>query len=241
MVELELHGADGYTTRLQIAAAGSRSYAFLIDWHIRVILAFAWWLAGTFTFALVSSSDFWTASFDLSTAYVFTVMLPTAALYFLYHPVLEVAMQGRTPGKRMAGVRLVDRNGSTPGAGALLVRNIFRIIDSIPGLYIVGLLSVMVTREHLRIGDLAAGTVLVFETQTADEERALISTLGAEKSIDPALRELILDLTQRWEQLQPERRQALAKSLLARLPGSRSAHLISYDDDSLLRLLQRHV
>ena len=68
-----------------------------------------------------------------------TVVLPALAIYFLYHPVLELAMRGRTPGKRSAGIHVVTRDGSAPSAGALLVRNVFRLIDSLPVAYGVGL------------------------------------------------------------------------------------------------------
>ena len=50
-------------------------------------------------------------------------------------------MRGRTPGKRMAGVRIVARDGGAPSVGALLVRNVFRLIDSLPLLYGVGLVA----------------------------------------------------------------------------------------------------
>ena len=59
------------------------------------------------------------------------------------------------------------RDGSAPGAGALLVRNVFRLIDSLPVLYCVGLVAVIATREHLRVGDMAAGTLLVYERDAA--------------------------------------------------------------------------
>jgi len=62
---------------------------------------------------------------------------------------------------RSAGIRIVTRAGAPPGAGALLVRNIFRLIDSLPVAYGVGLTLMVLTRESLRCGDMAAGTLLV--------------------------------------------------------------------------------
>src|SRR5690606_4225634 len=91
------------------------------------------------------------------------VVLPATALYLLYHPVLEVLMRGRTPGKRMAGVRIVKRDGGVPGSVALLVRNIFRLIDFLPFFYFVGLVTTMLTRHCVRLGDIAAGTLLVYD------------------------------------------------------------------------------
>jgi len=68
------------------------------------------------------------------------------------HHVVELALRGSTPGKRMAGVRIVARDGGAPSVGALLTRNVFRLVDSLPLFYGVGLITVVLTREHLRIG-----------------------------------------------------------------------------------------
>jgi uncharacterized membrane protein SpoIIM required for sporulation len=95
------------------------------------------------------------------------VIGPPLAVFLLYHIVLEVLMAGQTPGKRLAGVRIVAQNGATPTVGALLVRNIFRVIDSLPVLYGVGLLTSMIRADHVRIGDLAAGTLLVYDHTAA--------------------------------------------------------------------------
>src|SRR2546430_15910805 len=67
----------------------------------------------------------------------------------------------------MAGVRIVARDGGAPSAGALLTRNVFRLVDSLPLCYGVGLITVVLTRDNLRIGDMAAGTLLVFEQAEA--------------------------------------------------------------------------
>ena len=72
-------------------------------------------------------------------------------------------MDGRTPGKRMTGLRVLTPEGHVPTTGALLTRNVFRIIDSLPGFYVVGLLFVIFGPKHQRFGDLAAGTVVALE------------------------------------------------------------------------------
>ncbi|MBS0395165.1 MAG: stage II sporulation protein M [Proteobacteria bacterium] len=177
--QLTIASATGVDVSLPIAGPGSRSYAFVIDWHVRLLLAAAWFLAGTLivTGALLPRS----AALD-SRTFALGVLLPSLALYFLYHPVLETAFGGRTPGKRIAGVRLVTRRGDTPSPGALLIRNLFRVIDSLPAFYLVGLLACFATRDRVRIGDLAAGTVLVLDQRAAlaalDGYRALARDLA---------------------------------------------------------------
>ena len=76
-------------------------------------------------------------------------------------------MRGRTPGKRIAGMRIVARDGELAGVGALLMRNVFRLIDSLPLSTASAWSRPWSTREHVRIGDMAAGTLLVYERADA--------------------------------------------------------------------------
>ena len=151
---LHIESITGVDLDLPIAGPGGRSYAFVIDWHIRLLLSLAWFVVGAFVFSgslrFVDSGD---ASFP---GFALFVLLPSTAIYLLYHPVLEIAMQGRTPGKRIAGIRIVTQTGEVPGVGALLIRNVLRIIDSLPALYLIGMVSTIATEQSVRIGDMAA-------------------------------------------------------------------------------------
>jgi len=69
------------------------------------------------------------------------------------------ATRGQTPGKQLAGVRVVALDGTPPGTGAIAIRTVLRIVDSLPVLYLLGLVVVLATgRRRQRIGDLAART-----------------------------------------------------------------------------------
>ena len=139
---------------LPIAGLGGRSYAFLLDWHIRAVAGLAWYAASVWAL----DRDFIPAQTDPS--FWWAAVAPALAIYLLYHACFEI-LTGATPGKRLAGVRIADRNGDSPGVVALLVRNALRPIDSL-FFYAVGIASALLTREAVRIGDLAAGTVLVY-------------------------------------------------------------------------------
>jgi hypothetical protein len=162
-------------------------------------------------------------------------------LYLLYHGVLEIAMRGRTPGKRWAGVRLVTRTGATPSIGALLTRNVFRIIDSFPVFYGVGLAATVLTRDHMRIGDLAAGTLLVYER--GETLFAHIGDAAAHAGkLAPAKIELANELLQRWPALAGEARRRLARSLLASLSQQASADAVGAEpDDAQLHAMVRRI
>jgi uncharacterized RDD family membrane protein YckC len=225
--QVTLQSITGVDVELRIAGIGSRSYAFVIDWHIRLILAFAWWVVGTL---LALGSLTWLATGKSpGSNYFLWVVLPASAIYLLYHPVLEILMRGSTPGKRMAGVRIVTRTGDIPGAGALLIRNVFRLVDSLPFVYLVGLVATAFTEQHVRIGDIAAGTLLILEGKEHEASFARLAT--GNSSLDPRAADLIHELLERWTALDEATRGQLARSLLARADKS-----ISPDDLNRLTL-----
>lgn len=236
--ELTVRGLTGVDMTLSVAGPGTRSYAFVIDWHIRALLAVAWLvlaraLMGPLGTALRGSLR--SAASARPAAVLLLSVLPALAIYFLYHPVVELAMRGRTPGKRMAGVRIVTREGSAPGAGALLMRNLFRLIDSLPTFYMVGLACCFATAQRVRIGDIAAGTVLVLD-EDASRRKSLgrMSALLSHERLGPDALQLVQDLLDRWGELDGERRTKLARALLARF-GRRQAGEVDALDPSELR------
>ena len=78
----------------------------------------------------------------------------------IYFTASELFVRGQTFGKRTCGLRVVKADGFALDAGSVLVRNVFRLVDQIPVLWIVPLLS---SRSHL--GDMVSGTLVVAETE----------------------------------------------------------------------------
>jgi uncharacterized RDD family membrane protein YckC len=237
--DLVVDSVTGVDLALPVAGPGARSYAFLIDWVIRAILFTAW-----YGVAAVLYNRRWTFIAPLSpdAKWFVLVVMPAAAMYFLYHSVLEIAMHGRTPGKRMAGVHIVTREGGSPGIGALLTRNVFRLVDCMPLLYGVGLITALATRDHVRVGDMAAGTLLVYErpdmvlpesvATSLLSERALRSS-ATERTLRSSDAEIITELLLRWPHLDSEARQRLATAILSRHSASASASATASSEHSL--------
>ena len=157
---ISIPSATGVDAHIVLAGPGARSFAFLIDLLIRSGLAMVYLLVAAML--IFGNLDF-EIDADRETLWYLAGATPATAIYFLYHLILEPLMSGRTPGKRLAGVRVLTPEGLVPTTGALLTRNVFRIIDSMPLLYVVGLLFVFFNKRHLRLGDLAAGTVIAME------------------------------------------------------------------------------
>lgn len=157
---LAVPSATGVDAAIVLAGPGARAMAFMLDWLLRTALAlFYLFLA---SLVLLGNLSFRVGPGETAKWFLGGAM-PATAIYFLYHLVLEPLMSGRTPGKRMAGLRVLTLDGQVPTTSALLVRNVFRLVDSMPVGYVVGLLFVLFGRRHLRLGDIAAGTVVAVE------------------------------------------------------------------------------
>ena len=216
---LQIQSPEALDYQLEIAGMGARSHAFIIDWHIRLLLALTW--------LLVAGLGFYTwdemrliFSHEHSSTTAFILLIPAGLIYFFYHPVLEMIMAGRTPGKRMAGVRLVTLQGYTPGIGAILLRNVFRLVDSLPGFYFLGLLSVALTHNQVRIGDLAAGLVLVYDNTVKPKTLQQITDLALHTQLSIDDQTLLLDLLNRWHELSVDMRIRFAQQFFTRIGKS---------------------
>jgi len=227
-----IDSATGIDVSLPIAGPGARSYAFIADWHIRLVLALAWFVVSAL---LYNGRPSLSPPLTNEAQWFGLIVAPALAIYFLYHYVVELAMHGSTPGKRMAGVRIVTRDGSSPGAGALLLRNVFRVVDSFPLIYGVGLIMVVVTRDNVRLGDMAAGTLLVYE-----RGRGAVPLPGRDRdgSLDAPGAEILGELLERWPTLGPEARVRLARQFWQRYFGDTAAMEADGDDAWHARLQQ---
>jgi len=212
-----VNSADAMSYALEIAGVGARSYAFVIDWHIRLLAAIVWIYLAAFMFYDFSIFSTMFEEDTSNAAAGWVVFLPAAIIYFFYHPVLETALHGSTPGKRSAGVRLMTLEGFTPGIGSILIRNIFRLIDCLPGVYTVGLIVAIFTRNHVRIGDIAAGTVLVYEKNTGKQSLSDVAQQSLNSSLSAENYDLLLELLDRWQQLDKQQRIHLGQQFLNRV------------------------
>jgi hypothetical protein len=78
-----------------------------------------------------------------------------------YFALFEGFANGKTPGKRAAGIRVMHRSGRAANFVEALGRNLVRVIDYLPGMYAVGVVAMFLSRDHQRLGDMVAGTLVV--------------------------------------------------------------------------------
>lgn len=131
-----------------------------------------------------------------------------------FYPVVFEIHNGATPGKRAMGILVIQDNGIPVTPAASVIRNFLRIADFLPMFYAAGLMTMMLNREFKRLGDLAAGTLVVYREEK--RERAQPPTQVAEKP-PLALTEdeqlTLLSFSERAEGLTAGRREELADLL----------------------------
>jgi uncharacterized RDD family membrane protein YckC len=136
---------EGVEVELTLAGIGSRFMAAAIDFTIELAVIIA--------VALITQPAGGTGVAIFTTA--------AFAIIFFYDVLFEVLAGGRTPGKRLNGVRVVRTGGRPITVARSSVRNILRLIDILPGFYAVGMTAIFITPQNQRIGDLAAGSYVV--------------------------------------------------------------------------------
>src|ERR1700730_210808 len=75
----------------------------------------------------------------------------------------EILWSGETPGKSLVGVRVIRENGYPIRPVDAVIRNLVRIVDWLPGIYGVGVLTMLLNQRSRRLGDFASGTIVVRE------------------------------------------------------------------------------
>lgn len=139
---------EGVTLELLLAGLGSRFVARMLDTLIQ----------GSFVFVLVFARFVTNVESGVVQA---VVIVAVFLVVFAYDIPFELLNGGRTIGKMAAGIRVVGVSGEPVSFLASAIRNIVRIADFLPFSYVAGSITMVATRRHQRLGDLAAGTVVV--------------------------------------------------------------------------------
>lgn len=108
-------------------------------------------------------------------------ILSSFLLFWGYYIFFETAWNGRTPGKKVVGIRVIKDGGYAVTFSDVAIRNILRIVDFLPGFYGVGILFVFFHEKNKRVGDLAAGTVVVKERGSSDAPLLELDKGGSEE------------------------------------------------------------
>jgi uncharacterized RDD family membrane protein YckC len=198
----------------ELAGAGTRAAAYTID------VMFMMLILNIFQGLIAAILTPLPQEFQ---AYGIAIIGIMAFVFFnAYFVVFELLWAGQSPGKRIVGIRVVKTGGFALRFPDTLVRNLLRAVDFIPMFYGVGLVSLLLTHRCQRVGDIVAGTLVVYQEESSSDtvfatmvedttEQMPIISLGM---IPPDVVETCDEFLRTREQLAPKYRQQLAQSLL---------------------------
>lgn len=183
---------EGCQIDLRVAGPVSRARAWFLDFCIR----FAVWLL------LVVVGQY------IGELGVGLMLLSAFLLEWFYPIVFEVYRNGQTPGKQACGLTVVHDDGRPVGWRGAFLRNTLRAIDFLPFAYALGFVASLLNRHGQRLGDLAAGTLVVYVEASPQRDLVADDGLGSEAPPFPLTHDeqiAIIEFTRRADTLTPER------------------------------------
>lgn len=149
---------------LPLAGIGSRFLALAFDTLLQFVVGFL-------SFLLLVGLLWAAPSISLPSVpekvFVALLIFFSFCLYWGYFAFFEIIWKGQTPGKRHACIRVIKDTGRPLNAYEAIARNLMRAVDGL-GLYAVGIITMMLNRQHRRLGDYVAGTVVVHDKHLHD-------------------------------------------------------------------------
>lgn len=205
---------------LELAGLGNRIMAALVDRAIMtgITLVIVAVTVGV-GFAL-DNSPLPTDTKTISYYYLIGItVLLVFAVNFGYFILFEGLWKGQTPGKKLAQIRVIEANGQPVGWSSVFIRNLLRIVDELP-LVFLGILPMIIDKNERRFGDLAAGTLVIRERLQSLSTSGLriVSNPGVEPLVDtgqisPDEYGLLVSFLKRRESVAVSQRQDLAASI----------------------------
>ncbi|WP_048439490.1 RDD family protein [Caenimonas sp. SL110] len=206
---------EGIALSLRPAGVVSRCLAYLVDFAVRLAIFFA--------IAMTAG-----AMGGMGTAFL---LISYFALEWFYPVVFELARSGATPGKRLMGLQVVMDSGLPVTPAASIIRNLLRAADFLPAMYAGAAVSMLVRPDCKRLGDLAAGTLVVYaESVQLHGEVPQATPVAPARKLSPNEQVAILAWAGRAKRLTPERLEelaALAEPVLAQRNGTATTRLMS--------------
>lgn len=184
--DLSIDTPENVFFNYKVAGIGSRFLAALLDTFLIFLLEFviSIFLIWPLTTLLERSFE------NISNWLVAIFAMLTFGIFWAYYIFFESIWNGQTPGKRRVGLRVIRTDGMPIRFTDSVIRNLVRTIDFLPMNYAAGVVTMFVNDQSRRLGDLAAGTLVVYDTpKAAMPDLTLSREVAGEPSPDKHLRE----------------------------------------------------
>jgi uncharacterized RDD family membrane protein YckC len=173
---LDIQTPENVAFGYQVAGIGSRFLATLLDTLIVILLQIAIFVA---LILILRAFNVNLLEGGLA-AWIYAIFgLVAFIFYWGYYIFFEMIWNGQTPGKRWTGLRVLRTDGTPITLSESLIRNLARIVDILPAAYGVGIITMFIDKQSRRLGDLAAGTLVVH-----DRAPITIQSLSVKRSLN---------------------------------------------------------
>jgi uncharacterized RDD family membrane protein YckC len=221
-----------------LAGIGSRSLALAIDTLLQIgVLIVLGILAG-----IISVAGFFP---QYGKQWTYAILILAAFLsQFGYFAFFEAVWNGRTPGKRWTHLRVITDSGRPIGTQEAILRNLMRIVDYLPSIYAVGIITSLISPQNKRVGDYLAGTVVIHE-KSAEGGHAIWNSPAPQMSAAPLSRtlslaelQLVEAFLERRPNLQQDVRRNMARQIAERLDHGSPANIAApHEPEKFLEML----
>jgi uncharacterized RDD family membrane protein YckC len=176
--QLNIETPEQVDLRFPVAGIGSRFVALLIDHLIQflilalIVVAFAVFAGGSTANEAAKTNGGMDTAAKWFIAFVIFIVF---SLILGYFALFEAFWHGQTPGKRIMKLRVIKDSGRQITLFEALARNLLRFfVDYLPSFYLVGVIAMLCNRKNKRLGDMAAGTLVVHELTVEDHSAAFV-------------------------------------------------------------------
>ncbi|MBL4950710.1 RDD family protein [Neobacillus sp. YIM B02564] len=174
--QMEVKTPEYVSLQFRLAGLGSRAAAFIIDQILLGIINVA---IVILLIVVIQGMSSLPAFLENSTVPIAIAIIALFIINYGYFFVCEYFSGGRTLGKKLVGIRVIQDNGHSITLLSSFIRNLLRLIDSLPTGYFLGIIMVFFHSKHKRLGDLVAGTIVVHERKAKRKKKPS----GIEKEI----------------------------------------------------------
>jgi len=169
---VEFYTPEQVAIQYELAGVGSRGIAAAVDTSLQLLLFAALLMIPWLLFVMNVLPPWLSPDPEIL---IIIIIMGFLLIVIVYHVIFETVWNGETPGKRWMGLRVIKDGGYPVDFRSVVVRNLMRAADTLPLLYSLGLVVALLHRRYQRLGDMAAGTLVITHGR---ERRLREMTLG---------------------------------------------------------------
>ena len=235
---VDVRTGESVAIRYELAGLGSRFLALVVDMLAQFAIAVALLIGFSFASPALARLGPLGGKNVLGWLIAFAILI-FFLIFFGWFIIFEAWWSGRTPGKRALGLRVVRDGGFPIDVGASIIRNLVRIGEVLLGFYAISAVSALVSKENKRLGDFAAGTLVVRDRADAvpDLDAYLARPARSELGLSAEDRLLAERFLARRATLDRNARHRLAMRIADRIRPTLSNPYPQLDDEALLEFL----